>query len=124
MPIVVPLQPVPYQTVAVTLNNQSVQLDVYTLQASALAAVVGTALVSPPPLFMDVLVNNLPIIGGVICQNLNRIVRSLYLGFVGDFTFLDNSGNGLDPSYAGLGSTFSLIYLFPADLNPLPTGGL
>jgi hypothetical protein len=124
MPLVVPLQPVPFQTVAVTLNNQSVQLDVYTLQASALAAVVGTALLEPPPLFMDVLVNNQPIIGGVICQNLNRIVRSLYLGFIGDFTFLDNSGNGLDPSYAGLGSIFSLIYLFPSDLNPLPTGGL
>ncbi len=124
MPLVVPLQPVPSQTVAVLLNNQSCQLDVYTLQADALAAVEGTALLRPPPLFMDVLVNNQPIVGGVICQNFNRIVRSLYLGFLGDFEWFDNSGNGADPSYAGIGSTFSLIYLFPADLKPLPTGGL
>lgn len=30
------------------------------------------------------------VIGDAICQNLNRIVRSLYLGFSGDVAFIDN----------------------------------
>jgi hypothetical protein len=107
MPLVVPLQAVPSQNVSVTLNNQECQLSVYTENGQ---------------LYMNVSVANALIIGGVIAENLNLIVRSLYLGFLGDFVFLDNSGNGADPVFAGLGSVFSLIYLFPADLQNLPAG--
>jgi len=100
---IVPLQPIPSQTLGVTLADQSCKLNVYQKAAG---------------LFMDVYVNDTLIIGGVICENINRIVRSLYLGFIGDFIFIDNQGNA-DPVYTGLGSRFSLAYLELTDLNGL-----
>lgn len=101
--LTVPLQPVPSQVVAVNLGGQSCTLRVYQKSTG---------------MFMDVLVNSTQlIIGGVLCENKNRIVRSLYLGFVGDFIFVDGQGSS-DPSYAGLGSRFSLEYLETSDLPP------
>lgn len=100
--LIVPLNANPNQTLTVGLNNQACQLDVYQKTGG---------------LFMDVYVNNALIIAGVLCENLNRIVRSLYLGFSGDFVFYDTQGTN-DPDYAGLGSRFVLVYLAPADLPP------
>lgn len=101
----VPLQPVPNQTTQIVLASQNCQMNVYQ---------------APAGLFMDVSVNDELIIGGVICQNLNRIVRSIYLGFSGDFVFQDTQPDPVngpsDPSYSGLGSRFQLIYLYAADL--------
>jgi hypothetical protein len=96
----VPLQAVPNQTLQIVLANQSCVLSIYQ---------------APAALFMDVYVNDVPIVLGVICQNLNRIVRSLYLGFVGDFVYLDTQGTS-DPNYSGLGARFQLIYLAASDL--------
>lgn len=64
---------------------------------------------------MDVYVNNQPIILGVLCENLNRIVRSVYLGFVGDFVFDDTQGF-TDPVFSGLGARYQLLYLETQDL--------
>lgn len=94
----IPLQVVPSQIVNANLGNQNCQMRVYQRGAY---------------LFMDVYVNNVLIIGGVICQNRNRIVRSAYLGFSGDFVFYDTEG-GDDPIYTGLGARFQLVYI-PAD---------
>lgn len=98
---IVPLQPVPSQTLTVPLANQVCTIDVYTKSTG---------------LYLNLSVNNVLIIGGVICQNLNRIVRDLYLGFIGDLVFIDNTGNGNDPVYTGLGTTYSLAYLAASDL--------
>jgi len=100
---IVPLQPVPNQTLQVQLNGQACTL--YVLQ-------------SPFGLFMTVYVGTTLIIASVICENFNRIVRSLYLGFSGDFVFLDTQGTE-DPIYTGLGGStarFQLLYLTPAEL--------
>lgn len=70
-------------------------------------------------LFMDLMSNGQEIIGDVICQNLNRIVRNDYLGFIGDFVFLDNYGQDVDPFFAGLGTRFSLVYLSEADIESI-----
>jgi hypothetical protein len=67
-------------------------------------------------LFCDLSVNNVLIIGGVLCFNLNRIVRDLYLGFVGDLMFSDTQGTS-DPLSPGLGSRYQLFYLTLTDLN-------
>ena len=102
---IVPLQPVPNQTLQIVLANQNCQINAYQ---------------TPAALFMDLLVNDQPIILGQICQNLNRIVRLLYRGFSGDFVFNDTQpdpdSGPADPSYSGLGSRFQLIYLSAADL--------
>jgi hypothetical protein len=101
--LVVPLQAVPNQTLQVTLGNQPCILNVYQYSTG---------------LFMDVYISATPIITGVICHNICRIVRSLYLGFIGDFVFYDTQGN-LDPIYTGLGSRYILVYLTPSDLGGL-----
>lgn len=99
---IIPLQAVPNQVVNVQLAGQPCTINVYQL--------VGG-------LFIDLLVNGQLVIGGVICQNLNRIVRDLYLGFIGDLTFIDNQGAS-DPIYTGLAARFSLAYLSTTDLLP------
>ena len=71
--------------------------------------------------WLDWLELALMIVCGVLCENLNRIVRSLYLGFSGDFVFFDTQGGNdpQDPIYTGLGSRFVLVYLTPSDLDGL-----
>lgn len=98
--LIVPLNAVPAQTLSIQLNNQSCGLNVY-------QRFFG--------LFMDVYVSGNLIIAGVICENANFIVRSLYLGFSGDFAFLDTQG-ATDPTFTGLGSRYILLYLFPSEL--------
>ena len=96
----IPLQAVPNQSLNPSIGGQAVQLNLYQKSTG---------------LFMDVLVDNVPIVSGTICENLNRIVRDAYLGFVGDFVFLDTQGSS-DPTYQGLGTRFLLFYLTAADL--------
>lgn len=97
---IVPLQPVPSQTVAVTLNGQACQINVYQKDAY---------------LYLDLYVGGALIIGGVVCWNANEIVRSGYLGFLGDLAFIDTQGS-VDPVYQGVGSRFLLVYFTPVDL--------
>jgi hypothetical protein len=99
--LIIPLQPVPSQTVNALINNQATTLNVRQLNDQGL--------------FMDVLLNDAPIIQGVICQNLNVIIRNAYFGYVGDFAFVDTQGTS-DPVYTGLGSRYVLGYFTPAEL--------
>jgi len=99
---IVPLVAVPSQTLTITLANQTCQIDVYQKSTG---------------LFLNLSVNNELIIGGVVCENLNRIVRDLYLGFVGDLAFIDNQDSE-DPVYTGLGTRFSLAYIEASELPP------
>lgn len=107
---IIPLNPVPSQTISVSLGGQSCRINVY-------QKVSG--------LYLDLFVNGQQIIGGRICENLNRIVRSIYLGFTGDLAFLDQEGSE-DPDYTGFGQVsdftqpsgarYLFLYLTPADL--------
>ncbi len=101
--LIIPLKSVPTQSLSVVLSNQVCQIN---LRTTAFG------------LYMDLYVSNALIVAGVLCQNLNLIVRDPYLGFIGDFIFIDNQGVS-DPDYTGLGlagSRFSLAYLSPTDL--------
>ena len=97
---VIPLQPVPNQTLQCQLGGQACTIEIaqnaYGLFTTLFA---GTSL----------------IIAGVLSQNLSLIVRSLYLGFSGDLAFVDMQGTD-DPVYTGLGSRWLLLYLSPSDL--------
>lgn len=93
--VAIPLSAVPSQTVQVGLAGQNCNINVYQKGAR---------------LYVDLLVDGEPIILGVVGENLNRIVRSAYLGFVGDLAFVDNEAGGEDPVYTGLGTRFSLLY--------------
>jgi hypothetical protein len=96
----IPLQPVPSQTVAVTLGGQNCQLSIYQK--------MGTV-------YLDLYVDLVLVIGGVVCWNNNVIVRSGYLGFSGDLAFIDTQGS-VDPTYPGFADRFFLVYFTPTDL--------
>lgn len=66
-------------------------------------------------MYMDLTVNGNPIMQGVPCLFGNKMVGYSYLGFAGDFVFLDNEGQE-DPSFEGLGGRFTLYYLEESDL--------
>lgn len=61
-------------------------------------------------MYLSLLVDNVPIVTGVLCRNLVGVVRHGYLGFKGELTFLDTQGMD-DPRYDGLGSRFFLMYV-------------
>lgn len=106
--LIVPLVPVPSQTLAIVLAQQNCELSLY---------LRGTHL------YIDLSFNGNPVITTRICRNVQRLLRDAgYHGFIGDFMFLDlhvaDLINGLDPEYTGLGSRFQLIYLEASDLPP------
>lgn len=98
--MIIPITANPSQTLTTNLAGQLCQINIY-------QKFYG--------LFVDLYVNNTLVIGGVIAQNLNRIVRSTYLGFMGDLAFNDTQGTD-DPNYTGLGTRWQLIYATPANL--------
>lgn len=93
----IPLNAVPFQTMSTVLGDQFVGLSIRQTRYG---------------LFMDVYKDGTLIIGGVVCENRNRIVRSVYLAFAGDFVWNDAQGNE-DPFYTGIGADgrFQLLYL-------------
>lgn len=101
---VIPTSPVPNQVFNVLLAGQACRIAI---------AQKSTGL------FLNLYVNDALVIGGVLCEVGNRIVRSVYLGFIGDFAFYDTqpSAPPLVPDnpdqvfYTGLGSRYFLAYL-------------
>lgn len=97
--VIIPLQPVPNQTLNILLGVQPTQINLYTKATG---------------MFIDVLVSDVAIIVGTIVEDRNPVVRSVYLGFIGDLMMFDTQGTD-DPSYTGLGSRWVLAYLTSAD---------
>lgn len=97
---IIPVKAVPSQTLGVLLNSQNTTLNIY-------QKFYG--------LFINVLVNDVLVIGGIVCEDRNRIVRSEYLGYDGDFSFFDTEGKH-DPDYTGLGERYLLAYMTEDEL--------
>lgn len=98
--LVIPIPSQKSQTLTAQLAGQNVRMNVYQKSTG---------------MFIDVLVNDVLIIGGVICRDRTRIVRSTYLGFIGDVYFADIQGTD-DPNWTGLGTRWLLVYLEASDL--------
>lgn len=96
----IPLQPVPSQTLSVVLSGQNCQISVYQKSTG---------------IYLDLEVDNSPIVTTVLCHDRVRLVRSAYLGFFGDLAFVDTLGHA-DPQYENLGSRFVLAYMEPLEL--------
>lgn len=94
MIVEIPLLSVKSQLLSVQLGGQSCQIKIAHRTFG---------------MYVDLYVNQSLIIGGVLALNDNRIVRSKYLGFLGDLYFHDRHGTS-NPSYDGLGSRFVLLY--------------
>lgn len=100
MSVVIPLLATPSQFLNVQLGDQLCSIKVYARRYG---------------MFLDLYVNDVLIIGGVLCLNLVKIVRSAYLGFAGDLVFNDTQGNS-DPTYLGLGDRYVLLWLEPDEI--------
>jgi hypothetical protein len=90
----IPLIAVASQTMAVQLGGQLCRIDVFQKATG---------------LYMDLYVADVPVVLGVICEDRNPLVRSIYLGFLGDLYFWDSQG-AADPDYTGLGGRFLLLW--------------
>jgi hypothetical protein len=97
----IPLAATPSQTLSVLLGGQNCQINVYQKTTG---------------LYVDLSVNNTPLVQGSIARNAVQIVRHPYLGFIGDLAFLDTQGTS-DPDYTGLGSRYQFVYLDASDLS-------
>lgn len=97
---VIPTLATASQTLTVQLAGQSSRINIYQKSTG---------------LFADLYVNDSLIIGGVLALDANRIVRSAYLGFIGDLAFFDMHGSD-DPIAEGLGIRWILVYLEAADI--------
>jgi hypothetical protein len=97
---IIPIQPLANQAVNVTLAGQNCRINVY-------QKLYG--------MFVDLYVDEAMIVAGTPVLSLNRIVRSTYLGFIGDLIFIDTQG-AEDPTYTGLGTRFHLAYLEASEL--------
>ncbi len=102
---VVPLQAVPNQTLQCQLNGQPCTI---TVQQYAYG------------LFFSLQVGATAICYNVPCLDFVLLVRFAYLGFDGDFAFVDTQGSS-NPVYTGLGTRFQLVYFTPEDLGQLAT---
>lgn len=92
----VPLQPIPSQLTKVVLGGQNVQIFIYQKDQGV---------------FVDINSDGVDVVVvGVIARDAVPLVCREYAGFIGNLLFVDTQGNS-DPSYGGLGSRFSLVYL-------------
>ena len=88
---IVPLQPVPSQTVSVTVGGQVAKITVRTIGAALYFSLDG-------------------VVQNRICRDRQRLlVDAGYRGFVGEFQFVDTKG-AADPAYWGLGDRWLLTY--------------
>lgn len=102
----VPLTGVPSQTLSVTLGGQAAQIDIYQLGY-------------PPSanLYFDLMNDGVSIVTARLALNgVFLIGDAQYLGFSGDFMFIDTQGTQ-DPLYSGLGTRWQLIYVTPFDID-------
>jgi hypothetical protein len=98
---IIPIAATPSQKLTILLGGQNCQIKVYQKTTGV---------------YLDLAVNDSPIVSGVVCRDRVAIVRDTYLGFTGDLSFFDTQGTS-DPSYTGFGARFQLVYLEASDLS-------
>lgn len=100
---IIPVRATPNQTFKVVLAGQYCRINLCTLSTG---------------LYLDLLVDNAPIITGRLCLNGVLLVRQAYLGFIGDLIFHDTQDSA-DPVYDELGSRYQLRYLTPEEADAI-----
>jgi hypothetical protein len=100
---VIPLAAVPSQTLSVVLDGQAAQIELRQNGAS---------------LYFGLRLNGADIVLTRICRiDQLLLVDARYRGFQGDFMFVDLQGD-TDPTYAGLGGRYQLVFITAAELQP------
>lgn len=92
--LTIPLVATPSQVLTVQLGNQSCRISVRQRRTG---------------LFVDLYVQDRPIVLGVKALDRTKLVREDYLDFIGDLFFVDTQGKS-DPSYDGLAARYVFIW--------------
>jgi hypothetical protein len=112
--MLIPLSAVASQTVQFVAGGQNCQMSVYIKDGYD----YSDATLNTPKEYIaiDFAYNGIQVTNTQNCLNRKRLlVNRQYLGFVGDFMFVDTQGTD-DPQYTGLGSRWVLVYLEASDL--------
>lgn len=113
--MLVPLSQNPNQTLQIVLGGQNCAIDLRTLDGSVFTDIADLS-VSQPYLSFSLTVAGISITVNALCLNQKRLlINRQYLGFVGDFVFVDTQGTD-DPKYSGLGTRWLLVYIEASDL--------
>ena len=115
----VPLRAIANQTVQAVLGGQNCSLRVYTRQSEA-SSMVG---VNGAALFVDLAVNEVAVVSGIIAREGTLLLRYPRLGFVGDLLFVDMQG-AADPQWTGLGDRWRLVWLSADEAQAYEEGTL
>lgn len=100
--ISIPLQSIPAQAFNVTLDGQACRIALYQKGAY---------------FFMDLMLNNVPVVQGRMVLNNVWIVRYAYLGLSGDLFMFDTMGNADSPTYDELGARYKLYYAMQSEIS-------
>lgn len=118
---IIPLSATTNQTAQIVLAGQNCSIEINTLDGYAtLDNVDFTGSAQYITFTLDVA--GVSITRAQNCLNLKRLlINRQYLGFVGDFMFIDTQPDPItgsaDPQYTGLGSRWQLVYLEASDLD-------
>lgn len=111
---VIPLSALPSQTLQFVAGGQNCQMSVYTNTGYDYSDLTLSTVKSY--IAIDFAYNGIQVTNTQNCLNLARLLKNRqYLGFVGDFMFVDTQGSE-DPQYTGLGTRWVLLYLEAVDL--------
>lgn len=112
---IVPLSPSPNSTQQIVLGGQNCSIELRTLDGYGNSDTVGfEETVRYLAFTLDV--SGVSITRSQNCLDRKRLLLNRqYLGFVGDFMFIDTQGTD-DPQYLGLGTRWLLIYLEATDV--------
>lgn len=107
------------QTVQFVAAGQNCAISVYTKNGYDYS---DPTLSTPKPyIAFDLSYNGIQVTSAQNCLNLTRLLKNRqYLGFVGDFMFVDTQGSD-DPEWEGLGTRWLLLYIEASDLAAIQT---
>jgi len=112
---VIPLSAVASQTLQFVAGGQNCQMSVYTNDGFDYND--PSLSTEQKYIAIDFAYNGIPVTNTQNCLILTRLLKNRqYLGFVGDFMFVDTQGSD-EPQYAGLGTRWLLLYLEASDLT-------
>lgn len=112
--MIIPLSNVASGILQFVVAGQNCQMSVYTNDGYDYAD--PTLSTSKEYVAIDFAYNGIQVTSTQNCLNRKRLlINRQYLGFVGDFMFVDIQGTD-DPQFEGLGTRWLLLYLETSDL--------
>jgi len=99
-PLIIPTTEYPAQHINVQLGGQSCAIDIFTKSINVPILPPGMIPTDPDPVyensnpvFLNLYVDDEPIVLGAVCRDKSLLIMNTYLGFIGDLSVVDTVGN-------------------------------